>query len=74
MSDIAGSASFDVARVHWGGTWRLPTKDEFQELIDNAHGPGPLKVHITAIKLLARTVGVFSYLLLVDVSIRGTIM
>lgn len=34
MSDIAGSASFDVARVHWGGTWRLPTKDEFQELID----------------------------------------
>ncbi len=25
----------DAARVFWGGDWRMPTKDEFQELIDN---------------------------------------
>jgi hypothetical protein len=25
----------DVARVLWGGEWRMPTKDEFQELMDN---------------------------------------
>lgn len=25
----------DVASVNWGGKWRMPTKDEWQELIDN---------------------------------------
>lgn len=25
----------DAAHVYWGGTWRMPTKTEFQELIDN---------------------------------------
>lgn len=34
MGDIAGNASYDAARVEWGGTWRLPTKEECQELID----------------------------------------
>ena len=25
----------DAARANWGGDWRIPTKDEWQELIDN---------------------------------------
>ncbi len=25
----------DAARVNWGGNWRMPTKAEFQELLDN---------------------------------------
>ncbi|MGM9818910.1 MAG: hypothetical protein ACI30B_08040 [Paludibacteraceae bacterium] len=25
----------DAANVNWGGKWRMPTKDEWQELIDN---------------------------------------
>lgn len=25
----------DVAHVKWGGTWRMPTADEIQELLDN---------------------------------------
>ena len=25
----------DAARFHMGGDWRMPTKDEFQELLDN---------------------------------------
>ena len=25
----------DAAAENWGGSWRMPTKDEFQELIDN---------------------------------------
>ena len=33
--DIGGDASLDAARANWGGTWRLPTEAEFQELIDN---------------------------------------
>ncbi len=35
LGDISGDPQLDVARVKWGDTWRLPTKDEFQELIDN---------------------------------------
>ena len=31
--NISGT-QYDVALVNWGNTWRLPTKAEFQELID----------------------------------------
>lgn len=33
--DIAGNPTYDVARAKWGGSWRLPTEEEFKELIDN---------------------------------------
>ena len=33
--DIGGDSSTDAARANWGGSWRLPTAEEFQELIDN---------------------------------------
>ena len=32
MSDISGNAMYDVACAKWGGSWRLPTKEEFNEL------------------------------------------
>ena len=35
MNSIAGNSTYDVARREWGGTWRLPTEKEFEELIDN---------------------------------------
>lgn len=35
MNCIAGNSAYDVARREWGGSWRLPTKTELQELIDN---------------------------------------
>ena len=31
--DINGT-EYDVARAQWGGTWRIPTRDEHSELID----------------------------------------
>ena len=34
MGSIAGNSTYDVARAKWGGSWRLPTEDEFQELVD----------------------------------------
>ena len=37
MGDIGGNSSYDAARANWGGTWRLPTKAEFQELLDNCN-------------------------------------
>ena len=33
-SDISGT-EYDVAHVKWGGNWRMPTKEECKELIDN---------------------------------------
>jgi hypothetical protein len=33
--DIGGDSSRDAATASWGGSWRMPTKAEFQELIDN---------------------------------------
>ncbi|MDD5780992.1 MAG: protein kinase [Bacteroidales bacterium] len=35
MSDIRGNSSYDAARANWGGNWRLPTKAECDELINN---------------------------------------
>ena len=34
IGDIAGNSSYDAARANWGGTWRLPTKAEIQELVN----------------------------------------
>ena len=32
MSDISGNSIYDVARAKWGGSWRLPTEKELEEL------------------------------------------
>ena len=33
--DIGGNPKYDAARANWGGSWRLPTKKEMEELINN---------------------------------------
>ena len=35
MNDISGNAQYDAARANWGGTWRMPTYAEFNELRNN---------------------------------------
>jgi clan AA aspartic protease (TIGR02281 family) len=35
IKDISGNPYYDAAYSNWGGGWRMPTKAEFQELIDN---------------------------------------
>ena len=32
IGDISGNPQYDAARANWGGTWRLPTNAEFDEL------------------------------------------
>ena len=34
IGSIEGNSTYDVARAQWGGSWRLPTKEEFEELIE----------------------------------------
>ncbi len=33
MTDISGNKSYDAARAKWGNGWRMPTKDELEELL-----------------------------------------
>ena len=35
MDDIAGDAGYDAATANWGGSWRMPTWDEMDELVDS---------------------------------------
>ena len=34
MNDISGNAQYDAATANWGGTWRMPTSEELEELVD----------------------------------------
>lgn len=34
MGDISGNPKYDAARANWGGTWRMPTRSEIDELVD----------------------------------------
>ena len=33
--DIAGKTRYDAARYEWGNRWRMPSRNDFQELLDN---------------------------------------
>ena len=33
INDISGNSTYDVARAKWGSSWRMPTDDEFHELM-----------------------------------------
>ncbi len=35
IGDIGGDSRYDAATANWGSGWRMPTKSEVQELIDN---------------------------------------
>ncbi len=35
IGDIAGNPQYDAATANWGGSWRLPTKEEIEELLEN---------------------------------------
>ncbi len=32
MDNISGNPNYDAARAKWGGSWRMPTVEEFEEL------------------------------------------
>lgn len=37
MGDISSNPSYDAATANWGGGWRMPTKEEFEELLDKCN-------------------------------------
>ena len=38
INDFSGNATYDAARANWGSTWRMPTRAEMQELVNNCTG------------------------------------
>ena len=34
ITQISGDSTYDAATANWGGTWRMPTKDEIEELVE----------------------------------------
>ena len=34
MSDVSGNAQYDAATANWGGSWKMPTREQMQELVD----------------------------------------
>jgi len=47
----------DAARVHWGGSWRMPTKAEWQELIDNCTWTWTMQNGINGYKVTSNKAG-----------------
>lgn len=35
LTEISGNPSYDAARAMWGGSWRMPTLEEMQEIVNN---------------------------------------
>ena len=35
MRDVSGNPNYDAATANWGSTWRMPTKAEMEELVNN---------------------------------------
>ena len=64
MSDIGGNATYDVARKQWGSSWRLPTKAEFEELLDedNCTWEGTTQSGVNGYKVTSKVNGTSIFL------------
>ena len=43
MDDFSGNATYDIATAKWGEGWRMPTKEEFEELLEYCPFPQYVK-------------------------------
>lgn len=43
IDDFSGDATYDVATAKWGKGWRMPTKEEFEELVEYCPFPQYVK-------------------------------
>lgn len=46
LGDISGNPEYDAATAHWGGSWRMPTQAEFEELLNNCNWKYVIKHNI----------------------------
>ncbi len=57
LGDISGNAWYDAARANWGGSWRMPTKAEFKELIDHCDWQWTTQNGVNGYKVTSKTNG-----------------
>ena len=50
-------ANDDAARANWGGDWRMPTRDEFEELINNTENEWTTQNNVAGYKFTSKTNG-----------------
>ncbi len=49
--DIAGSPKYDAATANWGGKWRMPTEEEYRELVEKCEWKWTSKNHRNGCKV-----------------------
>ena len=53
----SNNADDDAARANWGGDWRMPTKAEFEELINNTENEWTKQNNVAGYKFTSKTNG-----------------
>lgn len=57
MDDISGKSAYDAATAIWGKEWRMPTKAEFEELMNTCHGRFVQQNGVWGVKFTSKTNG-----------------
>ena len=57
INDISGNSTYDAANARWGKSWRMPTKADFEELINNCRGQYMLQNGKWGVKFTSKTNG-----------------
>ena len=57
MYDISGNVQYDAATFNWGGEWRMPTRTEMQELLDNCTWTLTTQNGVSGYKVTSKTNG-----------------
>ena len=57
MNDIRGNSSYDAACANWGGSWRLPTKAECDELVNNCNCQWTTQNGVAGVRLTSKRNG-----------------
>ena len=54
MNDISGNPQYDAARANWGGSWRMPRKNEMEELLAYCEWEWTQKNGVNGYKVIGR--------------------
>lgn len=57
MSSISGTKSYDAASAQWGSTWKMPTKADFQELMEHCTWEYTTLGRVTGLKAISKKNG-----------------
>ena len=55
LDDISGNPQYDAASANWGGKWRMPTKDEMEELLTECNWEQTTMNDVVGYKFASKT-------------------